>query len=190
MTEREKLVFGIIFFLSLELNLFSAQAEDSGVRGWARTGSELRRRTHSGSGRGDSKGSESEIELITPSTERAIAKELLPKSTDILDALVAKDHVRLGRLVAKFTSHKLAKLSFPVLIPYGRSGGSSFAIYAVQTKQLDALGMLALVEDFTVSDHIGRTPMSVALELARRDASFYAVITVLEELHDAASAAR
>ena len=111
-----------------------------------------------------------------------IKRELLPKAVEILDALVAKDTSQLGSLVVKFTSHRFAKLSFPVLIPYGEAGGSSFAIYAVQTKQIAALKILAQVEDFMVPDRLRRTPMSVALELARTDASYGAVITALEEL--------
>lgn len=195
----KKLVFGLIFFSSLELRLFGAHAgdlsENSGdgrasAREGERTGAELRRRTRSSSGRDSSKGSESEVELTTPSTDRICAKELLPKSGAILEALIAKDSAQLGRLVAKFTKHRLAKLSFPVLIPYGQPGGSSFAIYAVQTKQSEALKILAQVEDFTMPDRLRRTPMSVALELERRDASYGAIITTLEELHKETNAAR
>lgn len=192
MLGNKKFSLALIYFLSLTLNLWSIEPggiEDS-FNGRARTGSELRRRTGSSSGRGDSKGSESEVELTTPSTEPTLKRELLPKSRDILDALVAKDTSQLDSLVARFTSHRLAKLSFPVLIPYGEAGGSSFAIYAVQTKQIAALKILAQVEDFMVPDRLRRTPMSVALELARKDASYSVAITALEELQKVASETR
>ena len=216
MLVNKKLGFTLLFLLSSELNLWEIAACDrvinydggSGSSGdymkdgdgtWAAdkrewTGSELRRRTRSSSGRGDSKGSESEIEITPPSRVIPKLRDLLPNASDIHQELVlnwqalkdgkATNYDRLSNLVERFTDPR-ARKHFPVLIPYGTAGGSSFAIYAVQTKQPEALKFLATVEDFTVSDQIYRTPLSVARELAVKDASYCGIITALEELQAA-----
>lgn len=178
----KKLIFGLIFFLSLEFKLDSAQAEDldkaggdgshGSDSGRERTGSELRRRARSKSGRCDSK--DSELEMTASSPDVSVLRDMLPRSVDILDALVTRDHVKLDLLVQKFVDPR-AHRHFPTHIPYD----SPFAIYAVQTKQLEALRILAQVENFTKPDRIQRTPMSVAR----------ALVEAAEKKHDSASAA-
>ncbi len=177
----KKFIFGLILFSNLEFKLFGAQAEDldkaggdgcyGGASGRERTDSELRHRARSKSGRGDSKGSD--LEMTTSSPDVPILRDMLPRSVDILNALVTKDHVKLNLLVQKFVDPR-AHQHFPTHIPYD----SSFAIYAVQTRQLEALNILAQVEDFTRPDQIRRTPMSVAREL----------VAEAEKRHDSVSA--